>query len=298
MAASLDTELAGFDEVSFDDGERRIRPHRSARGADVVVLAVVVGGAELTVHDELCRLLFLLGTLRDDGARSLTVVAPYLGYSRQDRKVAPHDPVASRYVAELLRAMGTHAVVTVDVHDAAAFDNAHPRPLNLLPAPALADALQPVVSGADVVVVAPDAGAMHRAEQLRRALVERLGTEVRGAVVEKHRVNHVVADGVVVGDVDGAAVVIVDDMVASGTTLVRAAAACRSAGAASVAAAITHGLFTRGAPEAMADPALDRILVTDTIWPPRLTAGPAAAKLETVSVAPLLASAVASLQLR
>ncbi|MBK9180992.1 MAG: ribose-phosphate pyrophosphokinase [Acidimicrobiales bacterium] len=297
VAAALGTEPGGYDEACFDDGERRIRPHASARGDDLVVLASVAGGADLSVHDELCRLLFLVGTLRDDGAASLTVVAPYLGYSRQDRKVVPRDPVSSRYVAELLCAMGTDAVVTVDVHDAAAFDNAHPRSLNLLPAELMCDALLPALDGARCVVVAPDAGAMHRAERVRRALAERTGGEVAGAVVEKHRTDRVVSDGVVVGDVAGATAVIVDDMVASGTTLVRAAAACRREGAAGVVAAITHGLFTRGAPDALADPVIDRIVVTDTIWPTRLGTGPAAAKLEVVSVAPLLAGAVVSLGL-
>jgi ribose-phosphate pyrophosphokinase len=293
VAHLLSTELQEVEEHAFDDGERRIRPRVEVDGCDAVVLHSPFGGAGQSVHDDLCRLLFLLGTLRDGAPATLTAVVPYLCYSRHDRRVRPRDPVTTRYVAELLEAVGADRIVTVDVHNPAAFENAYRRPLNVETVLLLADAIAPRLAGAPPVVVSPDAGSVKRAERLRLVLGERVGDELPVAFVEKHRRDHVLPDHTVVGDVAGRTAVIVDDLVSSGTTLVRAARACRAKGATAVVAAATHGAFTANADDLLADPALDHLIVTDTIVPLRLSDRRALRKVEVVSVAQLLADALA-----
>lgn len=299
VARLLGTACELVEEDVFPDGEIRLRLAADVDGCDVVVIHSLVAspqGAGTTgssVHDELCSLLLLLGTLRDAGAASVTVVAPYLCYARQDRRVRPREAVSSRYVAELLQAVGADRVMTVDVHNPAAFEGAYPRPVNISSMDLLTGVVGPLLDGRPPVVVAPDSGAVKRAEQAKLALEATCRRPVDDAFIEKHRHDHVTSDHAVVGTVDGMVAVIVDDLVATGTTLVQAAQACREQGAAGVVAAATHGLFTGDAADVLSDPALDHLVVTDTIAPFRLEGHAVADKIEVVSAAPLVAAALA-----
>jgi ribose-phosphate pyrophosphokinase len=109
---------------SFEDGEHKIRPMRSVRGRDVYVLCSLYGDAHESVNDRLCRLLFFVGAVRDAGAGRVTIVAPYLCYARKDRRTNPRDPVTTRYVARMIESVGADRIVTVDVHNLAAYENA------------------------------------------------------------------------------------------------------------------------------------------------------------------------------
>lgn len=293
VARHLGLELSPLEERDFEDGEHKSRPLVNVRGRDVYVIQALHGDASGSVNDRLVRLLFLLQNLKDQGAARVTAVFPYLGYARKDRRTQPRDPVTSRYVAQLLEAMGTDRVLALDVHNPAAYQNAFRIPAEHLEARVLFAPHVALLLGAeDAAVVSPDAGGVKRAEDFRRTLSRLLGRPVETAFVEKHRALGEVWGEALVGGVEGRTAIVVDDLVATGTTLVRAARACRHAGARRVMAVATHGLFSAGAARALADAALDALFVTDSIAPPRELAGPAGTRLTRLSAAPLLAEAI------
>ncbi|MBW8269402.1 ribose-phosphate diphosphokinase [Caldovatus aquaticus] len=293
VAAALGVALAAHEEREFEDGEHKARPLEGVRGADVYVVQGLHGGPEQSPNDKLCRLLFFLGAVRDAGAARVTAVIPYLAYARKDRRTKPRDPLTTRYVAQLLEAMGVDAVVTFDVHNVAAFQNAFRCRAEHLDSRLLfARRLHGMVGDGPVVVASPDPGGVKRAQLFRETFEATLGREVGAAFMEKRRSGGVVSGELLVGEVAGATVVVVDDLIASGGTMRRAAEACLSRGAARVLAVAAHGLFTGGAAEAIAAPALARTLVTDTVPPFRLPPGLLGTRVEVVGAAPLFAAAI------
>ncbi|MFO7562075.1 MAG: ribose-phosphate pyrophosphokinase [Enhygromyxa sp.] len=284
------------EERDFEDGEHKIRPLENVRGRDVYVVQSLFGDPARSVNDKLARVLFFLGALRDAGAERVTAVAPYLCYARKDRRTKPRDPVTTRYVAALFEALGADRVVVVDVHNPAAYENAFRIPsVHLTAAPLLVEALAPRVGEREVVVVSPDAGGVKRADRFREALEQRLERSVGFAFMEKFRSEGVVRGGAVIGEVEGRVAVIVDDLVASGTTLVRAATACRERGATSAYAAVTHGVFSEAAERSLSAAALERLLVTDTIAVDRLDPAFVQRRIVVIDCAPLLAEAISRL---
>jgi ribose-phosphate pyrophosphokinase len=192
---------------------------------------------------------------------------PYLAFARKDRRTKPRDPITTRYVATLFEAVGCGGFVTMDVHNLAAFENAFRCPTtNLDSAPLLARHFSSAARAAGkVVALAPDAGGVKRARVFAGLLEAEAGTTVELAFVEKSRSEGRIGGDRFAGDVDGAFVVVVDDLVSGGTTLARAARAAQERGVAEVHAAVTHGLFARGAGAALAGVELVSIAVTDTI---------------------------------
>jgi N-terminal domain of ribose phosphate pyrophosphokinase len=175
VSACLGIPLSALEEREFEDGEHKARPLVSVRGKDVFVIQSLYGDSRQSVNDKLCRLLFFLGALRDASAASVTAVAPYLCYARKDRKSKSRDPVTTRYVAALLEAVGADRVVTMDVHNLAAFQNAFRIHTDHLEAKNLfveyfVPLVRPLIQQAEVVVVSPDAGGVKRAEDFRQAL--------------------------------------------------------------------------------------------------------------------------------
>lgn len=290
IARELGVALAAHEERDFEDGEHKARPLESVRGQDVYVIQSLHGDNRLSPNDKLCRLLFFLATLREHGARRLSVVAPYLAYARKDRQTKARDPVTTRYVAQLIEAAGADLVMTLDVHNIVAFQNAHRcRTLHLdsrLPFSQRACAL---AGDGKVVVASPDPGGVKRAQLFRETLEARLGRPVGSAFMEKRRSAGIVSGTLLAGDVADATVLVIDDLISSGGTMVRAAGACRENGARDVYAFAAHGLFTGDAATRLADESLSGLFVSDTVPPFRL---PAAARVETISVAPLLAEAI------
>ena len=124
IAASLGSPLAAHEEREFEDGEHKVRPLEAVAGADVYVVHSLHGGPIQSANDKLCRLLFFIGALKDAGAGRVTAVAPYLCYARKDQRTKSFDPVTTRYVASMFEAVGTDAIVTLEVHNPAAFENA------------------------------------------------------------------------------------------------------------------------------------------------------------------------------
>lgn len=293
VAAALGLPLAAHEERAFEDGEHKARPLESVRGRDVYVLQSLHGGPDRSPDDKLCRLLFFLGALRDAGAARVTAVIPYLAYARKDRRTQPRDPVTSRYVAHLLEAMGAEAVLTLEVHNLAAFDNAFRcRAVHLDSRALFAAPLAAAMGDGPVVVASPDPGGVKRAQLFREHFERRLGRPVGAAFAEKRRTGGVVSGELLVGEVAGATVVVVDDLISTGGTMRRCAEACLARGAARVFAVAAHGLFTGDAASAMASPALARTFVSDTVPPFRLPPDLLGTRVEVVSAAPLFAAAI------
>lgn len=293
VATHLGISLAPHEEREFEDGHHKIRSLTSVRGGDVFVLHSLHGDDTRSVNDKLCRLLFFLGSLRDAAAGSVTAVVPYLCYSRKDRKTKPRDPVTTRYVATLFEAVGVDRVVTLDVHDLAAFQNAFRcRTEHLEARRIFVDYVAENLADSDVSVVSPDLGGVKRSERFREALAERLDRAVPRAFVEKYRSRDTIRGEALVGDVAGCTAILLDDMIVTGGTTTRAARACRDAGASSVWAMASHGIYTAEADEALADEALDRVVTLDTIPAERIHSPAVRAKLVQLDAAPLFADAI------
>ncbi len=293
VSRRLEIPLGAIEERAFEDGEHKSRPLISVRGHDVYVIQSLYAGPDDSVNDKFCRLLFFIGALKDASAARVTAVVPYLAYTRKDRKTQLRDPVTTKYVAEAFEAVGTDKVMTLDVHNPAAFQNAFRRPTDHLEAVGMfTDHLAPMLRGRDAAVVSPDIGGAKRAAQLRAALTKAAGREPAAAFVDKSRGGGVVSGGALVGDVAGRVAVIVDDLIGSGTTIRMAAHACREAGAASILVVATHGLFLSGAADVVADPAIDRIAVADTVPPFRLPADLVRRKLDVLDSTALVADAI------
>lgn len=296
IAAALGQPLALHEERDFEDGEHKARLLDNVRGADVYVVQSLHGGPADSANDKLCRLLFFIGALKDGGAARVTAVAPYLCYARKDRRTKPGDPVTTRYVAGMFEGVGTDAIVTLEVHDPAAFENAFRCPtVTLTAAPLFVDyatTMSRENPGENLFVVSPDPGGVKRAELFREALQTAVGRPVGKGFADKHRSGGVVTGDLFVGDVAGATALVIDDLISTGGTLVRAARAARNAGARRVVALVTHGLFMSGAADAIADPAIDRLVVTDAVPPFRLGANAPLDKIDTVPAAPLLAETI------
>ncbi len=293
VSADLGVSLSAHEERNFEDGEHKIRPMVNVRGKDVFVIQSLYGDDRQSVNDKLCRLLFFLGALRDASAERVTAVIPYLCYSRKDRKSKPRDPVTTRYVACLFEAMGVDRIVTMDTHNLAAFQNAFRIRTDHLEAKRLfVEHFISLARQEEIVVVSPDAGGVKRAEDFRQALSNRLGSAIHSAFMEKYRSEGVVSGEALVGDVSGKTAIIIDDLISSGTTLARAAERCRAHGATKVYAAASHGVFSVKASQALSNPALEKVVITDTIPPFRLDLDLARTKLVTLDAARLFAEAI------
>lgn len=294
VARGLGIDLSQHEERDFEDGEHKARPLENVRDRDVFVIQSLYGDPQQSVNDKLCRLLFFLGALKDASAGRITAVVPYLCYARKDRQTKPRDPVTTRYIAALFEAVGVDRVLTLDVHNRAAYDNAFRCQAEHLEAKTLfADRFASQIQNEEVVVVSPDSGGVKRVNRFIDAIRRKYDRELPTAFMEKSRSEGEVTGKALVGDVRDKVAIIVDDLISSGTTLSRAAAACLDRGANRVYAAATHGIFVKDASQVMADPALEKTLVTNTIPPFRLDKQLLESKkVEILDATPLFAQAI------
>jgi ribose-phosphate pyrophosphokinase len=291
--------LQPHEERIFEDGERKLRPLVSVRGADVYVVQSLHDGPKSSVHDKLCHLAFFLGALKESGAAHLTAAIPYLCYARKDRRTKPRDPVTTRYVAAMLEAVGVDRIVALDVHNVAAFENAfRVETVHLEMRKAFVERIIAFFRDDKrraIVVISPDAGGAKRAEALRQSLEGKLDRAVGMGFLEKYRSAGVTSGELLVGNVEGKTAIIVDDLVSSGGTLARAARACKAARADAVLAVASHGLFVGQAAKSLAEAPIDCLFVSDSISPLRVDVAPARRRIELVSAAPLFAEAIGRL---
>ena len=291
VAEKLGWPLSPHEEIEFEYGEHKSRPLVEVGGRDIYVVHHLEGEPEQSANDKIVRLLFFIGALKQAGARQVIAIVPYLPYSRKERRTKPRDPVNSRYLAALFESLGTDILITVEVHNLAAFENAfhHCRAENIAVAGLMADHIVPMIDNEPVTVVSPDAGGAKRAELFRTVLEKKIGRPVMNAMLEKHRSAGVVSGSLFAGDVDGRCAIIIDDMISSGGTILRATQACRDHGAKRIIAAAAHGLFTDGSDMLFTKDGPDVVLVTDSV-----SAGSATQfdRLQIVSIASLLAAAI------
>jgi ribose-phosphate pyrophosphokinase len=271
LATALGTPLAPMEEREFEGGEHKTRPLVSVRGREVFVVQSLSGDESGSANDRLCRLLFFIAGVKDGGATKVTACLPFLCYARKDRRTKERDPVTLRYVAQLLEAVGTDHVLALDAHNLAAFENAFRCPVDQLEAaPLLARYLAQRLGPEPVTVVSPDFGGAKRAQRLQDLLAVHGQRDVGFALHEKRRSSGVVSGDLLVGPVEGCHVVIVDDLISAGSTILRAVKACREGGATRVDACATHGVFLPEAQRLLGPEGPDSLIVTDSILPTRL----------------------------
>ena len=293
VSQALRVPLSDHEERDFEDGEHKIRPLVNVRNRSVFVLHALYADSEASVNDKLCKLLFFIGALKDASAASVTAIVPFLCYARKDRKSQPRDPVTTRYVAALFDAVGTDRIVTMDVHNLMAYQNAFRCRTDHLEATGLFVAhFARIIGDQPVAIVSPDPGGVKRADRFQAALRHRLDRPVSNAFVEKYRAGGVVRGEALVGDVKGRVAIIIDDLISTGGTLTRAARTCRAQGATRVFAAATHGLFVGKSEILLNEPALDGLVVTDTVPPFRLPGDAIGKKVTVLASAPLVAEAI------
>lgn len=292
VAAALGRPLDAHEEREFEDGEHKGRPLVDVRGADAYVLQSLHGDAKSSGDDKLIRLLFFAGALRDHGAGRVTALVPYLAYGRKERQTKPFDPVSTRYLAQLVEAMRVDALVTLETHSVTALQNAFRIPTVHIDAAVLfASSVQPLAGDGPLAVVSPDPGGIKRAQLFGELLQRRLDRPLGNAFIEKRRSAGKLSGSVLAGDVAGATVLLIDDLISTGGTLRRAAQTCVDAGARRVIAFAAHGLFAPGAEAMLLDPALSSIVVSDTVPAPQLSEA-ARARVQVASAAPLFARAI------
>jgi ribose-phosphate pyrophosphokinase len=293
VARQLQRELSEHEEREFEDGEHKIRPLVNVRGADVFVIHSLYSDDRQSVNDKLIRLMFFIGALKDASAARVTALVPYLAYARKDRRSQPRDPLSTRYVAQLLESVGTDHVVTLDVHNLAAYQNAFRIPADHLDTVKIfVDYFARTLGTEAVAVLSPDIGGVKRAERFRDALQSVSNHDVPLGFMEKARARGVMTAGRITGDVEGRTVLILDDMISTGGTLVHAAAACKELGAVRVLAAATHGVFTSRASDTLADRSIDGLIVTDSVPPDRLHPDLVASRITVLPLAGLFAEAI------
>jgi ribose-phosphate pyrophosphokinase len=297
IARAGNCEWAAVEERRFAGEEFTLRTLVPVRDRDVCVVQTLAPTAEAPISARLVRLLFLLAALRDAGARSRIAVIPYLAYARQERRGEACDPVHTRYVADLLQAAGMTHLIALDVHDLAALDNAYRVPVEHLTArPAFIEWLAEQPRGEPLAVASPDIGGIKRSQLFREQLEKRLEQTVELLFIEKRRTAGHLSGQRVVGEAEGRHVLLVDDLCATGETLMRAAAALHHAGALRVSAAFTHVADAAGLRALCADPHLTQVLVTDSAITPEVELQDTArGKLRVIPCAALFAPALAQI---
>jgi ribose-phosphate pyrophosphokinase len=300
VATALRITLGASEEREFENGEHKMRPLINVRERDVYVLGLLCGDATASSNDRLARMLFFIGALKDAGAARVTACIPYLPYARKDRRTKANDPITTRYVAAMFEAVRADRMAVLDVHNLAAFENAFRIPtIPLDTAGLFAQHFASQTGSGDWVVASPDIGGVKRAQHLRGLLETQLQRGVGSAFMDKKRSAGVVSGETLVGEVSGRRVLILDDLISSGTTMRRAVAACRKAGATQVHLAATHAVFQPQAQqlfvgeERQSQP--DSVVVTNSVALPEEFTGFTEQRLKVLDIAPMYAALIARL---
>jgi ribose-phosphate pyrophosphokinase len=283
IAKELHIPLGRLHLTRFADGEIRVMIEESARGMDVFILQPTCG----PVNDNLMELLIMVDAFRRASARRITLVIPYYGYSRQDKKIKPREPVSARLVADMITAAGASRAVAIDLHAGQIQGFFHIPLDHLYAGPLLADYFREKgYIGQDVVVVSPDVGGVSRA----RAFAEMLGAGI--AIIVKRRPEPGKVEIMeIIGDVTDKRCIMIDDMIDTGGSISAGARALATRGAKSVVATATHAVLSGPALAKIDDSPIEEIVLTDTIPIPKEKLD-VTSKLTTVSVATLLANAI------
>jgi ribose-phosphate pyrophosphokinase len=281
ICETLGLELGRLEVVRFSDGELSVEIGENVRGRD----AYIVQSTSAPGNDHLMELLICLDALKRASAWRITAVIPYFGYARQDRKLKPRVPITAKLVADLLSAAGANRVLTMDLHAGQIMGFFNIPVDNLHALPVLLPYLKEHYGTEDMVIVSPDMGGVERARLLATRL-DNAGI----AVIDKRRSGpNQIAEMNVIGEVSGKTAILVDDIVDTGNTLIKAAEKLLSEGAKRVSACCVHPVFSGDALERLSKAPIDEIVVTDTIVVPRANRYK---KLRILSVATLFSEGV------
>jgi ribose-phosphate pyrophosphokinase len=283
ICASLGCTLGAAQVEPFSDGEIRLQILENVRGADVFAVQPTC----TPVDRHLMELLLMIDALKRASAERITAVLPYYGYARQDRKDKPRMPISARLIANLIQRAGADRVLTLDLH-AAQIQGFFDVPVDhLFAAPVMLEYFESI-GRRDMTVVSPDAGGVERA----RAFAKHLNAPL--AIIDKRRTEVNVAEVMhIIGDVEGQHCLIVDDLIDTGGTLVKAAEALLKHGALSVRACATHAVLSGPAVERIEESCLQEVVVTNSI--PLREDAVRCGRVKVLSVAPLLARAIQSI---
>jgi ribose-phosphate pyrophosphokinase len=282
VARELGVELAKLSAYDFANGEVFVRFEESVRGCDAFVLQ----SHTYPINKWIMEQLLLIDALRRASARRISVIMPYYGYARQDKKHRGREPISARLMADLLKTAGADRIMTVDLHTAQIqgfFDG----PVDhLFAIKILANHVQSKVDRNDITVVSPDSGRVRVAERW----TDILGSPL--AIIHKRRdpdVPNEVKMFEVVGEVKGRVCVLVDDMIDTGGTIAKAAETLFDNGAKDVIVTATHGILSGKAAEKLQQSRISEVVVTDTL---PIVAESRFNKLTILPIAPLIADAV------
>jgi ribose-phosphate pyrophosphokinase len=264
----------------FSDGEVFVEIQENVRGVDTYVLQPTCA----PVNDNLVEMLVMIDALKRASASSITAVMPYYGYARQDRKSSPRTPISAKLIADLISTAGATRVLAMDLH-AGQIQGFFNIPVDHLYAkPVLTEYIKQTM-GPDAVVVSPDAGGVERARAYSKVLNSPL------AIIDKRRKAPNVAEVMnVIGDIDGRDVIIIDDMIDTGGTLVQAAKALHDKGARRIRACATHAVLSGQAVSRINESPLEEVIVCDTI--PLSAEAQSSPKFKVLSAARLLGEAI------
>jgi len=307
IAKYLDLPLSEHEEYCFDDGECYCGSLENVRGCDVFVIQSLYSDEHESVAQKLMKSLIFLGSLRDASAARITFCAPYIAFARQDRKDRSRAPITTKYMAQILQAIWVDRILCMDVHNPTAVQNAYHIPCDLLEANTLfAEYIHNLLYRNDwldkeLVVLSPDSGGLGRARKFRKILNEIMSSrltrniEAGIACLDKVHQGKEIRGYDIMGDVKGKTVIIYDDMISSGKTVLECAQAVYDKEAASIlAVCATHGLFVGNANKNLSSLEKDtRIAIADTIRPFRLLPELVYTKLDTIRTTRLFAEAIA-----
>ncbi len=261
IGAKLGVQVSDVTLKTFSNGEIYCRYEESVRGADVFIVQPTCANDEtgLTTNDAVMELLAMVDAAVGGSAHRVIAVTPWYGYSRQDKKSAPREPITARLIARMLESAGIDRILTMDLHSGQ-IQGFFQKPCDHMTALFMLTQYFADLGLEDLVVVAPDAGRV----KLNKKFASKIGADL--AILNKERPAQQVAEiGYVIGDVAGKTAVIVDDLIDTAGTLKAAAQAVSDAGAKRVYAAATHGVFSGNAWENLAAAHFERIVVTDTL---------------------------------
>jgi len=289
----LNIELGEATIGRFNDGEINIQLLTNTGQKDVFIIQSTCSTKENSINDNLMELFLMIRTVNRLSVHSITIVIPYFGYARQDRKVKPRVPISAADVALLLEKAGIDRVITVDLHCGQIQGFFHNAPVdNLYGATVFVPYISCKKDLKNVVVIAPDAGGVERASQFVKDL-KKNGVESGMGVISKKRAGAGVVESMhIIGDVADADVIVVDDICDTGGTLIKAAELLKEHGARRVFAVITHPVFSNNAMEKIGASVIDEMIIANTI-PLR---GEIPANITYISMAPLLGEAIKLIQ--
>jgi ribose-phosphate pyrophosphokinase len=299
VAQHLGIPLSEHEESCFDDGECYVAPQQAlkenCRGNDVFVIQSCYSDDKENINQKLMKLFIFLGALRDASAKRITVCTPYYPYARQDRKTNSRAPITTKYLARLFKSMWADRLLALDVHNPTAIQNSFHIPVDLLEATNLFAVWvhNALFSGKDVSVLSPDSGGLGRARRFRKVLSNLLKEDVGIACLDKIHQGCEITGHDIMGDVKGKRVVIYDDMISSGKTVLECVKAVEQKGAKEViSVCASHGLFVGKANEYLDLPFLENITITDTVAPFRITNESVRKKLSIINTTSLFAQAI------